>query len=262
MHLIDVEESMNHANHARPAQLTWGFVAVLVAAGAVHGPIAQLPDYHAFADQTVLMGIPHACDVLSNIPFALVALWGLAAVRGAAGPGRAGYLLFLVSLLLTAAGSAWYHLAPDNARLIWDRLPIALACAGLLAAVWGETRRVDAAPAAFLLSLGALASVAWWYFTDTAGQGDLRPYLLLQLAPMVLIPVWQWLARAPRADRLAFGGALALYGLAKLAELNDHEIAALAPLSGHTLKHLIAAGAAALIVARLAARNRSTHEDI
>ncbi|MDM5181921.1 hypothetical protein PO883_32625 [Massilia sp. DJPM01] len=32
---------------------------------------------------------------------------------------------------LTAFGSSWYHLAPDDTRLVWDRLPIALACVSL-----------------------------------------------------------------------------------------------------------------------------------
>ena len=62
--------------------------------------------------------------------------------------GWPGYRLFLIGLLLTAFGSGFYHFAPDNARLIWDRLPIALAEAGLInpkhakaAAAASETRR-------------------------------------------------------------------------------------------------------------------------
>jgi hypothetical protein len=42
---------------------------------------------------------------------------------------------------------------------------------------------------------------------------------------------------------------LALYVLAKLCEVGDHAgLALLAILSGHTLKHLLAAGAAAVLV--------------
>lgn len=231
-------------------------VIVLVAAGLAHGPIGQLADYHAFADHTVLFGIPHAYDVLSNLGFALVALGGL---RGLAkqrpGYGDAGYRLFLFGLLLTAFGSTGYHLAPDNARLVWDRTPIALACAGLLAAVRGETLRRDSGRDAAWLALYAVASVAWWHFTEQAGGGDLRPYLLLQLAPMVLIPLWQWIGDVPTAERLSYGGALLTYAFAKWAELNDHQIAAvLAPLTGHTLKHLLATAAAAIIVGRIATR--------
>lgn len=231
----------------------------LVAAGLAYGPIAQWDDYHAFADRSVWLGIPHAGDVLSNLGFALVALWGLARLSVARlGDGRAGYRLFLASLLLTAFGSAWYHWAPDDARLVWDRLPIALASAGLLAAVRGETRQREATVACFALAVGAVASVAWWVVTGTGGRGDLRPYLLIQLAPLILVPLWQWNGGAPRADRIAFGAALLTYALAKWAELNDRPIAeamqGIAPLSGHTLKHLLAAAAAAIIVGRLIAR--------
>ena len=115
-------------------------VAVLVGAAFWHGPIAQLPDYHAFAERQTRYGIPYFADVVSNLGFVLVALWGACTLPRASGhatlaDGWAGYRLFLIGLLLTAFGSAYYHLAPDNIRLVWDRLPIALACGGLLAGV-------------------------------------------------------------------------------------------------------------------------------
>ena len=227
-----------------PHYLPTAVTLLLAAAALFHGPIHQPDGYHDFADQSLVWGIPHFCDVTSNLGFALAAFWGWLRMAPAADHddlrhGWAGYRLFLGGLFLTALGSTWYHLAPDNARLVWDRLPIALACAGLLA-------------------LAAVASVAWWYFTDLAGAGDLRPYLLLQGLPILLIPLWQWIYQAPTADRLAFGGALAIYVVAKLTEINDHQIAAvLDPVSGHTLKHLLATGAAALIVGRLAFRLRA-----
>jgi len=238
-------------------------VATLLAAAAlIHGPIAQPTGYHDFADQDALFGIPHFADVISNLGFALVALWGwirLAPARRHPDiqSGWAGYRLFLIGLFLTALGSSWYHLAPDNASLVWDRLPIALACGGLLAGVLGDAQRTERPDLAAGLALAAIASVAWWHFTELAGAGDLRPYLLLQALPILLIPLWQWIYRMPRADRLAFGGALALYVVAKFAELGDHQIAAvLGAVTGHTLKHLLATGAAALIVGRLVGRAR------
>ena len=95
----------------------------------------------------------------------------------------------------------------------------------------------------------AVASVWWWWATNRPGPGDLRPYLLLQTVPLVLVPLWQMHAHRPRAGRRAFSLAIALYVLAKTAEVSDHTIHAwLQPLSGHTLKHLLAAVAAAVIV--------------
>lgn len=236
----------------------------LCAAMLVHGPIAQLAHYHEFADQTVLAGVPHAADVLSNIGFALVACWGILRLWPMQGEaicdaGRHGYRLFLAGLLLTAIGSSLYHLAPDDTRLIGDRIPIALACAGLLAGVRAEClSQPDSRRDALVLGLFAVLSVGWWYFTAQNGDGDLRPYLLLQCLPLILIPLWQFIYRAPRRDRIAFGCALALYVAAKLAELNDHALlAALGVISGHTIKHLLAAGAAAVLVARLVERQHA-----
>ncbi|HSC81192.1 MAG TPA: hypothetical protein VLC08_12615 [Chitinolyticbacter sp.] len=221
-----------------------------IAALAWNGPIPQWPDYHAFADRRSGYGIANVADVLSNLPFALVALYGALRLwprrhTAALQAGWNGHALFLVALLLTAVGSSYYHLAPDDARLLWDRLPIALACAGLLAGVHAQ-----ACASRQLIELSTLAvlAVLWWHCT-----GDLRPYLALQLAPLVLIPLWQWYA--PRRDRLVYAAAIALYVLAKLAELADHAILnASAVVSGHTLKHLLAAGAALVIVQGLIGR--------
>jgi hypothetical protein len=223
----------------------------------IHGPIAQPADYHRFADDSRTGGIPHAADVVSNLGFAVVGLLGWFALwsrrkEAAIRMAWPGYALFLIGLVLTAAGSGYYHLAPDDARLVWDRLPIGLACAGLLVGVRADTLPgIHAVAETAFLGLYAVGSVLWWYF----GGGDLRPYLLLQILPLVLIPVWQALARSPRAERLWFAAGLGCYILAKFAELQDHEIArATAWLTGHTLKHLLATLAAALIVMALVRR--------
>ncbi|HYQ39241.1 MAG TPA: hypothetical protein VER09_09920 [Pseudomonas sp.] len=250
---------MDRCSHPRCRHLPLLLTLLLSAAALLHGPIAQLENYHAFADRLTLLGIPHALDVLSNLGFAAVALWGLWRLaprrRSHFALSWPGYALFLAGLLLTALGSSWYHLAPDDHRLLWDRLPIALASAGLLAGVWADCRQRDSRACAALLGLAALAGVLWWYFGALHGGGDLRPYLLLQLLTVLLIPLWQWLYDRPRGERLAFAAALGLYVLAKCAELLDHPLAALlAPLTGHTLKHLLSTAATAVVVAQLARR--------
>lgn len=236
-------------------------ILAVVVALLLAGPIAQPVDYHRFADRSVLLGIPHAADVLSNIGFTLIGLWGWSGLRrrsGAlAGDARFGYRLFLLGLIATGPASAWYHLAPDDARLAWDRLAVSLACAGLLAGVRAETAG-SRFPRGETLGLAAFAAagVLWWWLDNDGGDGDLRPYLLLQILPLLLIPLWQSLHRRPPAERIAFAAALGLYVLAKLAELYDHELlAATAAVSGHTLKHLLATLAALLIVGALLRRS-------
>lgn len=252
---------MNPFLHRLPLILT---VLVLLALW-VHGPVPQFADYHHFADTRVALGLPNAADILSNAGFALVGAWGLWVVWPARHrPGLAAswpaHILFLAALTLTALGSGYYHWAPDNARLVWDRLPIALACAGLLAGARLDTRGAAASTRetwlwTLGLALAAVFSVAWWAHTEAMGQGDLGPYLALQGLPLVLIPLWQALYRAPRADRVAYGVAIGLYAAAKVAELLDHELLALLGwMSGHTLKHLLATLAAAVLTHRLVQR--------
>lgn len=221
------------ANRLRVAPM---LALALVAAAVLFGPIVQPADYHAFADQRTLWGVAHFADVVSNIGFLLVGLWGLSR------RGTPEYTVFCAAIALTALGSAWYHLAPDDQRLIWDRMPIALACAALLAASLRDGYRIGAALLPLMLS--GIASVLWWTYS-----GDLRPYLLIQLAPLVLIPALQWECRADWAERRAFGLAIMLYVLAKVCELTDEPVfAALGLVSGHTLKHLLATAAAWVLV--------------
>src|SRR5205823_3587291 len=144
-----------------------------------------------------------------NAAFAWAALWAVRramrpGVRAHLGDATPGFAVFVAALALTAMGSSYYHWAPDNARLVWDRLPIALACAGLLDAMYARThvgRMPWRLPA---LIAFAVASVAWWSWTEARGTGDLRPYLLLQAAPLVVVPLWQAAADAPRGERIAF----------------------------------------------------------
>ncbi|MFZ6709123.1 hypothetical protein [Undibacterium sp. TC9W] len=225
----------------------------------LHGPIAQLAHYHDFADQSDWAGILHAIDVLTNFGFAMVAMVGAWFLlekyrKGDVGIAFPAYCLFVLSIAATTVGSSYYHLAPDDARLFWDRLPIAFACCSLLAAVRADTLSDMDARKAFmelvLLLMAALMSVIWWQQT-----GDLRPYLLIQGLTLVLIPLLQWIWKAERADRLAFGAAMFLYVIAKITEMQDGQILQqLQFMSGHSLKHLLAALAAGLIVWRWRAR--------
>ncbi|MBI3728575.1 MAG: hypothetical protein HY254_09640 [Burkholderiales bacterium] len=226
----------------------------------LHGPISQLAHYHDFADQSDWAGIPHAIDVLTNLGFAMVAMTGgwflLEKYRkGDTGIAFPAYCTFALSIAATTVGSSYYHLAPDDARLFWDRLPIAFACCSLLAAVRADSLPgIDARKAIMelvLLLMAALMSVIWWQQT-----GDLRPYLLIQGLTLVLIPLLQWIWKAESADRLAFGAAMILYVTAKITEMLDAQILQqLHILSGHSLKHLLAALAACLIVWRFRQRH-------
>jgi len=104
-------------------------------------PIPQPLSYHNFADHRAWLGIPNFNDVASNLPFAIVGIWGLivmfatGATKFVDERERWFYLVMFAALILTAFGSGYYHLAPDNARLVWDRIPIMIVFMALPAAV-------------------------------------------------------------------------------------------------------------------------------
>lgn len=235
--------------------------AVLLAlALAAQGPIPQWAEYHAFADARRWFGLPNAANVLSNLPFALIGVWGWRLhARSTSADGRI-WRGFSLALIGTAFGSALYHAAPGNGALVFDRLPIACACALLTCALlaqrvdprWGAPRALAAAV------LLASAAVAGWWLGEQHGAGDLRAYLFVQFLPMLLVPVAIGLKLPASAGALRdrdWWIGLGLYGAAKLTELGDHAVLdALGVLSGHTLKHLLAAGAA-LWLLRAAARS-------
>ena len=229
----------------------------------VYGPIPQLANYHDFADKRAWAGVPNAGDVISNAGFAIAGSWGMwVSITRRTHPALArswpAYALLSLALFLTAFGSGYYHLAPDNARLVWDRLPIAAAAGALIAAVHADTHpRSAAGPLAIALVFAGIASVLWWTYTEGRGAGDLRPYLFLQVAAIILVPAWLATYPASRGDRMAFALAIALYILAKIAEAADKPIyAALGFMSGHSIKHWLAVGAAFAIVGRIAWRTR------
>ena len=66
------------ASHRHKASWLLVAAAILALALGLHGPIAQWASYHAFADARAWLGLPNAQNVLSNLPFALLGLWGRA----------------------------------------------------------------------------------------------------------------------------------------------------------------------------------------
>lgn len=242
-------------------------LAVVVAAAALAAGACLLPRvpqplwYHAFADQRSWGMVPNAADVLSNLAFLLAGIAGLRALGRARfhqPRERIPYAAFFAGLALTAFGSAYYHLAPSNSRLFWDRLPITVGFMALTAALIAERISVRAGlrllPA--LLLLGAAGDLHW-IWSEQAGAGDLRFYGLVQAAGATL-PYLILLLFPPRYTRGAdFLWAGACYGAAKLTEVLDKPIFAAEHLiSGHTLKHLLAA-AAGLVLARMLLRRTS-----
>ena len=125
---------------------TWliiGLAAVAFAAAFLLPAMPQPPAYHDFADTRTLLGVANFLDVTSNAAFLVVGLAGMVAsfrprTRLATGAERVLYAVFFAGMVLTAAGSAYYHLDPDNETLFWDRLPMTISFMALVAAQVSE----------------------------------------------------------------------------------------------------------------------------
>jgi hypothetical protein len=221
---------------------------VLVSAAAVlavmfHAPIPQDPAYHLFADSRPFAGLPNFWDVASNLPFLIVGLFGLSRTRRLAEPGCAGaYAALCAGVLLVSLGSAYYHLSPSNPTLLWDRLPMTVAFMALFSMLLEE--RAGAAGTLVPLVAVGVASAVYWAETD-----DLRPYLLVQFLPLLLMPLILALYPRKYLRTRSLSAALVLYVAAKVFETIDRPVfAALAVVSGHTIKHLLAGGATLCII--------------
>jgi hypothetical protein len=241
-------------------------IALLILLGLVPifllPPLRQPQGYHQFADQREVVGIPNFLNVVSNGPLLLIGLmglWFLAQKRGGTEPGgfiesseRWAYAVFFLGVTLTSFGSAYYHWSPSDSTLVWDRLPMTLTFMSLLAAT--ITERIQVNLGVLLLSpfvLLGVASVFYWQQT-----GNLWPYAGVQFYLPFLIALMICLF-PPRYGRTAdFLWVIGIYALAKAAEACDQAILnnTLMLVSGHTLKHLIAAVAVFWLLRMLSKR--------
>src|SRR6185295_9282093 len=147
----------------RPLLIFLGLMAASLAALWLVPPIPQDQAYHQFADQRALFGIPNFWNVVSNLPFALIGAVGLWRFRN-----DPATIVFFTGVLLTAFGSAYYHWAPSDGTLFWDRLPMALAFSGVLAAAVEE--RIDERTGRLILwplvVLGVISLLVWRWTGD------------------------------------------------------------------------------------------------
>ena len=233
---------------------TWLIIGIKVVALAAALLIPAMPQpvaYHDFADHRDAFGIHNFLDVASTAGFLFVGGYGLYVALGRRarfefGIERIPYVIFFIGVTLTAAGSAYYHLAPDNETLFWDRLPMTIAFMGLVCSQIVDRISIRAGLALLLpmLMLGA-ASVIYWRVTERAGAGNIIPYGVLQGYSVVVL----LLLAVLKPSRYTLGPGLywvfGWYVASKLLETFDAKVLAATHevVSGHTLKHFAAAAA-------------------
>jgi hypothetical protein len=237
-HRSDMTTAPNRAEIALTAAIA------LLALLAALLPVTHLPaGYHDFADQRGWLGLPHALNVLSNLLFGLMGLWGLAWLRrvpagriGAAQRALVG--VFFIGLMLTLLCSSAYHWEPHDTGLCFDRLGMSLAFAGLLGLAAAD--RIGARAGLWLAAFVAVAAPATALI---AWNGNMTPWAVLQGGGLALLLALAVCLR--RAGALGFSilAVIGLYAVAKALELADAPVFALTGglISGHSAKHVVAA---------------------
>ncbi len=242
-----------------------GVATIALIVTALLKPIPQPQYYHHFADTRTLFGLANAGDVLSNLPFLAVGAVGLYfALRKKSAltqdhstqdhltqdrlnkdrlnkDQQWAYATMFAGLVLTCFGSAYYHLAPDNSRLVWDRLPMTVAMAGLIGALLTDRFGAKSVRIMPLIAAIGIGTVIQWGLSEEHGNGDLRWYAFYQGMVMITAVAMLVLFRSQREGTREFVIAAIANFAAKMFELADKPIFALGGVvSGHTLKHLSA----------------------
>jgi hypothetical protein len=235
--------------------------AAAVAAFALAPTLAEPEAFRSLVDDRRLLGIPNFWNVVSNVPLLLVGAWGARLlsrplVAFAEPAEKQAYRVCFLAVALSGVGSIYYHLAPDADRLMWDRLPIALGFMALLSAAIAERVSVRAGVRALLpLLFAGAASVLYWRWSLLRGPENILPYAVVQYGAIAAIVVLSFL-RSRYSRGADFLVVLGIYAAAKAAEMLDAWIYAWGQyISGHSLKHVLAAVAVWWLVRMLRRRH-------
>jgi hypothetical protein len=221
-------------------------VSIFIGVFIFISPIAQEIKYHQFANERTIASIPNFWNVVSNIGFICLGIWGLSM-------GRSNIItkILFLGMILTGLGSAYYHYSPNNQTLFWDRLPMTIVFSAFFGQiiVWYFDYTSGIRVWIGNLVLGFL-SVGYWYYTETIDQGDLRFYALIQFLPIILIIILCSIHYKENGFlKLPLLFIFISYFIAKYFEHNDMLIYSKTMImGGHPIKHIFASIATANMV--------------
>lgn len=256
-------------------------------------PIPQQKAYHNFADKRrcqcecgipkflpanvstrnvrgVGFIVPNFGDVASNVVILIGGICGLVSLILLEYPNdtttnhpsdhddwqtKACLPIFFGSYVAISMGSTYYHWKPNNATLVWDRLPMTVAFAAIFCFMLDEylpshqSQNVDGIGRVLLTPLIAVGvmSVLYWSWVD-----DLRLYVAVSILPMFIMLLLVIFYEPKHTGKMQQLLGLALYAGAKICEDRDYEIFYFTGnrLSGHSLKHILA-GLAPVVIAQM-----------
>ena len=227
------------------------FIALLGILSLIgYGAIPQWASYHNFADKRSFCGIPNFFDTFSNFSFFAAGVYLLTKFQKSkqnnlfSSKDTVFYYAMGLSLISLFLGSFYYHLQPNDIRLVWDRLPIASFFSILFLQILFEMKIIEDSKRnvifAFIYWLVSSISVFVWYYS-----GDLRLYAFAQFYPLICVLVLGIISLFVieyKSYSKLFLTLIVGYSIAKVFEKFDYETLTLTNglLSGHSIKHMIA----------------------
>lgn len=208
------------------------------------GPIVLSAQAHRYADNRVWLGIAGAANVWVNLAMFVVGAWGWRATRASRWPMelRIPWQLFQACAVVSAMLAALYHARPGDTLFVLAHVATASAFMMLTLGLLAE--RVHArfgSPALCILVLvgAALMGSALLLSSSRGGALDMRPLLLLEILPVLVIPAGALGLPGRSTQASDWIVILTLYAMAKLLESVDALILeASGWVSGHTLMHI------------------------
>lgn len=204
------------------------------------GPVPLAGSTHLYADRRGWSGLPNAFNVLVNLPLVAAAIWGLRATRASRWPAelRRAWGAFHGCVLMTGLLALAYHLHPANGSWLLATAAVCGAFVMLAAGVLAERVDLRFGRTGVLLAFAGLVTLAA-IGVALGGWSDLRPFLWIEVLPILLIPAGAVSLPGPYTRSVDWIVMLAAFALAKLADIADAEIySALGWISGHSLMHL------------------------
>ncbi|KAI4337141.1 hypothetical protein L6164_015590 [Bauhinia variegata] len=221
--------------------------------------IPRSAKHHQYVDMRNLLGVPNTLNVITNFPFLVVGVLGFVfALEGGlfstSSKAEAwAWILFYAGTAGMAFGSAYYHLKPDDNRVLWDTLPIMVAYSALLSSLLIERMgQRTGLCCMFLLLLAALLFVAYERIYN-----DIRFCMIFQLILPVAIPGVAFSYHSIYTHSSYWFWSTGIYLLAKFEAVADRKLYQLNnfTISGHSLEHLCLALIPVLLGVMLSCRN-------
>jgi len=205
-------------------------------------PLTQSQDYHQFAEQRFIGHIPHFGDVLSNLSFIIVGVlllvesrqWNYVELYKGQ---KTLFKALAYSSIALGFGSGYYHWAPTDYTLAWDRATMVLGFAIIFYDscvrydIFGKKKVCQGTTISTITFLG---TVIFWMISNR-----LEPYVFVQFFTMFVLVILAIKNYKEVPSKHLFNMFI-WYALAKLFENQDKLIFMMSGdlMSGHTLKHI------------------------